>query len=167
MTYKELQLAQWAWASARFGDERSALKALEPFAGVVEELGELAEAELKGNASLVEDSIGDAVIYLCDVCNRMFWEMPGIPAVRSHVSLRIELGRLGHSILKSAQGIRHNEDHAQVGQECVWQLLVHLDGVASKWHLGTALDCAEVAWQEVSQRSAGHAAIPKEVTDAA
>lgn len=161
MTYEELQAKQWAWASQRFGDERSPLKALQPFTGLVEEIGELSSAMLRGNADDIEDAIGDAVIYLCDLCTRCGWAMPGIECQRATFDLNVELGRLGHSILKPAQQIRKNEDHDQIGQECVFQILGWLDRVAAKWHIGDALSCAETAWDEVSQRSAGHEAIPE------
>lgn len=162
MTYEELQAEQWEWASARFGNERTASKALEPLAGVVEEFGELADAVLRGNATQVEDAIGDAVIYMCDVCNRMGWKMPGVRTHSLPCNNRISLlGRLSHSVLKTAQGIRQNEDHAAVGQQAIYWLLDQLDNVAAAWHIGDALSCAEVAWTEVRERSAGHAAIPK------
>lgn len=161
MTYDELQFAQWEWAAPKFGDEKSPTAAIKPFAGVVEEFGELSNAISRGNAHDVEDSIGDAVIYLCDVCTRMEWQMPGLPCSRAITSELEELGNLAHAILKTAQGIRQDEDHATEGRNAVFQLLVLLDSMASKWHLGTALDCAEAAWDEVSKRSAGHAAVPK------
>lgn len=157
MTYEELQAEQWTWASERFGPERSALKALQPLAGCVEELGELDEAIHQLSRNDIEDAIGDCVIYLCDLCNRMQWQMP----LPSHAfgSVR-NVGRLAHAVLKSAQGIRQNEDHATAGVLSVSRLLGYLDNVAAHWHLGDALSCAETAWQEVSQRSVGHAAIP-------
>lgn len=163
MNYKELQAAQWEWAKERFGPERSAIKALQPLAGVVEELGELEEAALRGNVNAIEDAIGDTVIYLCDLCNRMNWQMHGMRTLTlPYHSQTALLGRLAHSVLKSAQGIRQNEDHAAVGHEAIYWLLDQLDNVAAHWHIGDALSCAETAWQEVSQRSAGHAAIPSQ-----
>lgn len=161
MTYAQLQAEQWEWARERFGPERSASKALQPFTGVVEELGELDEAALRGDVNAIEDAIGDTVIYLCDLCNRMNWQMPGVRALtlQCHSQTAL-LGRLAHSVLKTAQGIRQNEDHAAVGHEAIYWLLDQLDNVAAHWHIGDALSCAETAWQEVSQRSAGHDAIP-------
>lgn len=160
MTYEELQAAQWKWASARFGDEQTPLKALQSFTGFVEEVGELFDAINRGHASDIEDAIGDCVIYLADLCSRRKWTLPGIACTRGMFDLNVEIGRLGHSVLKPAQGIRKNEDHDRIGQECVFQLLGWLDRTAATWHIGDALSCAESAWQEVSQRSVGHAAIP-------
>lgn len=164
MTYDELQVEQAVWAAHRFGSERTPQKALEPFAGVAEEFGELVEAEQRGDANAIEDAIGDAVIYLADVCTRMNWPLlgPGVDTSVGVLDEQIALGKLAHAVLKTAQGIRRDEDHNANGQNAVALLLYHLDERAAYWHLGDALTCAISTWSEVvSKRGAGHAAIPK------
>lgn len=160
MTYEELQAQQAEWAAKRFGAERSAKKALEPLAGVVEEFGELAEAIGKRDINAVRDAIGDCVIYLCDVCTRMGWQMPNPEGVDGFY--QIPLGRLAHAVLKSAQGIRQNEDHDTAGRNAVAELLYRLNRTASEWFTGNAMACAESTWIDVvSKRDAGHDAIPE------
>ena len=72
----ELQSQVAAWSRKNFGDQPS----YRPLLGVVEEVGELCHAHLKGEqgirhtaAELVamqKDAVGDIVIYLLDYCER-------------------------------------------------------------------------------------------------
>ena len=66
----------WVWARYNFG---SNVPPYQPLLGAVEELGELAHAQLKGEQVIRQyaestdqkiDAIGDIVIYLIDYCNR-------------------------------------------------------------------------------------------------
>jgi NTP pyrophosphatase (non-canonical NTP hydrolase) len=162
MTYEQLQAEQAEWAAKRFGSERGATAALAPLAGVVEELGELSRALVVRKANAVEDAIGDVVIYLCDVCTRMGWQMPETPLRGGRLDLDV-IGRLSHSVLKSSQGIRQAEDHKGEGLAAVRELLGGLDQLANGWHIGDAIDCATFVWEnEVSKRDVGHAAIPQQ-----
>jgi NTP pyrophosphatase (non-canonical NTP hydrolase) len=77
LTFRQLQEENAAWAARNFGPanypERSLL-------GVVEEVGELAHAVLKGLQGIrgsqqehqlaAKDAVGDVVIYLADFCTR-------------------------------------------------------------------------------------------------
>lgn len=161
MTYEQLQAEQAKWAATRFGAECSPTIALKPLAGVVEELGELSRALIRRNVNAIEDAIGDTVIYLCDLCTRMGWAIPE-PLKGGRLDLDV-IGRLSHSVLKSAQGIRQAEDHRGDGLAAVRELLGGLDHLANGWHIGDALDCATFVWtEEVSKRDVGHPAIPQQ-----
>jgi NTP pyrophosphatase (non-canonical NTP hydrolase) len=73
---KETQRAVKAWSTKNFGDQPS----YRPLLGIVEEVGELCHAHLKGEQgirhtpeeilSLKKDALGDILIYVMDYCSR-------------------------------------------------------------------------------------------------
>lgn len=157
----ELQEQQRVWAFENFGDEVSIRKSLEPTLGVAEELGELAEAIDGFDADAAADAVGDVVIYLADVCTRSGWSLEVCERLdASEFATTVEaaftetakhIGRLCHSRLKPAQGIRQNEDHEAIGQEAVGSILGSLEFLC----IAADLDFEQVvedAWTKVVRK---------------
>jgi hypothetical protein len=92
------------WSQRNFGDQKGA-GALAPLAGIVEEIGECAEATKTED---VVDAYVDQLVYLADVCYRCGivvdaeWNIP--PDIEEPIE--VSLGRLAHAVLKRHQGIR-------------------------------------------------------------
>ena len=73
-TFKQLQTEQKEWSAHNFPNRESYM----PLLGVIEEVGELAHAHLKGEQSIrytedevflkKKDAIGDILIFLADYC---------------------------------------------------------------------------------------------------
>lgn len=82
--FKELQSEMKAWQKKNFPKSG----ALDCFLGVVEEVGELAHALLKGRQNIrhpsteikykMRDAVGDIVIYLMNFCALMGWDFAEI-----------------------------------------------------------------------------------------
>ena len=107
-----LQAEIYAWQTRNFGEG----VAMQSFAGVAEEIGELSEA------------VGDVG------------------------TLPISLGRLGHALLKSEQGIRGTAaEHNEKGQDAVGDILIYLINLCSRkaWDVETIL---RVTWAHVGAR---------------
>ena len=63
---RKLQDEQRPWAAHNFGN----MPSWQPLLGVVEELGELVEADVLEDRVKVKDAVADTVIYLADYCSR-------------------------------------------------------------------------------------------------
>ena len=85
LTFRQLQAEHGEWAKRNFGaDINPALSLL----GVMEELGELAHAHLKGvqrirgttaeHDAAAKDAIADCLIFLCDYTSRRGWDLQEI-----------------------------------------------------------------------------------------
>jgi NTP pyrophosphatase (non-canonical NTP hydrolase) len=84
MSISEIQREHWEWEKANFPNKQP----WQPVFGLIEELGELAHAELKaaqgirGDAWQHEaeawDAVGDIVIYLISYCNGKGWDLEHI-----------------------------------------------------------------------------------------
>lgn len=112
----QIQTEVGKWSLANFGDQESKavpglfLGPLAPLLGVVEELGELAEASTDED---IMDACGDVMIYLCDYATREGFRLHGITVKYTLVLRGAPLeqllkwaGRLCHTTLKYHQGIR-------------------------------------------------------------
>ena len=76
-----MQRALAPWVKKNFGDR----PAWQPLLGVVEEVGELAHAHLKGVHGIrgttaemdakAKDAVADVVIFMADYCNARGWDM--------------------------------------------------------------------------------------------
>lgn len=137
---KSDQLRQMAaemrpWVKHNFGDRA----AWQPLLGIVEELGEYAEAleggfRLEVAAAKAKDALADTMIFITDYCNCMGWDIGDIlNAAAPHmantdipVSLARALGKLAHAYLKTAQGIRKGEDHDAAGRQALVYVVAHL-----------------------------------------
>lgn len=159
--FERLQREVGAWSDEQFGDQ----PAVNPLLGVGEELGELHE-HLAGHEAVTDrerDCVGDALVYLADVCHRRGLDLGA--AAESDPAEDVEygtplagvgsaLGDLDRSVLKRRQGIRLDE--ARVGdaaeQRAVARLLAHLSAFAEARGY-TLDDCIRVAWDgEVADR---------------
>lgn len=83
LNFELLQHEVGVWSKKNFGEN----PALWKFLGVVEEVGELAHAELKSMQGIRtnedheakgKDAVGDILVYLSDFCNRKGWDMQEI-----------------------------------------------------------------------------------------
>lgn len=88
------------------------LGSLAPLMGMMEELGELYEADALRDPADAQDATGDIGIYLCDYCCREGINFPSKPVLAEVgrydplSGMVIYLGRLYHCTLKRHQGIR-------------------------------------------------------------
>lgn len=83
LNFHQLQVEVGDWSTRNFGKNPAIWKLL----GVVEEVGELAHAELKSlqgirtsedHEAKGKDAVGDILVYLADYCNRRDWKMQEI-----------------------------------------------------------------------------------------
>lgn len=112
------------------------LGGLAPLMGMVEEVGEFAQAE-NGNDYL--DALGDILIYLCDYCYREGIEFPirtdtveKVDRYAPLTGLAVHLGRLNHCHLKRHERIRGMEDYASFNEKRMYHLFCFV------WHLEQA-----------------------------
>ncbi len=82
-TFHQLQVEVREWSTRNFGVN----PALWKFLGIVEEVGELAHAELKmlqgirtneDHEAKGKDAVGDMLVYLADFCSRRGWDLQEI-----------------------------------------------------------------------------------------
>lgn len=106
-------------------------KPYQPLFGVVEEVGELAEA-LGGNAQeAIFDAVADLYVFGANYCTHMGWNLAEVEAdsstgnpVDQPILLTVFVGRLCHAHLKTEQGIRGSaEGHAAKGRVALHDLL--------------------------------------------
>jgi len=96
------------WSEMNFGDQKG-IGAFAPFAGIVEELGELEEA------SVIEDALdayADTAIYFADFCYRLKLDLDlsfsaGGQLLNTSSTSTDRIGKLAHCLLKRHQGIRY------------------------------------------------------------
>lgn len=85
MNFSDLQAAVKEWSLANFGAD---VPPYQPLLGAVEEIGELAHAQLKGEQGIrgtaeehceaAKDAVADTIIYLTDYCWRRGFDLQGI-----------------------------------------------------------------------------------------
>ena len=81
---QKIQKEQHAWSNANFTNK----KPYQPILGAAEEVGELAHAYLKMEQGIrgtreehlakMKDAVGDACVFLMELCNQMGWQMDEI-----------------------------------------------------------------------------------------
>lgn len=125
LDFAKIQAEVSAWSLYNFGVQ----PAHRPLLGIAEEIGELQEGLEKFDQDMVKDALGDIAIYTFDYSSRenidlsplnemaSLWayKMPVMcngPAVYVLEMVKL-LGKLNHAHLKTEQGIRKNEDHAE------------------------------------------------------
>ena len=84
MNLKVIQKEQEAWSNQNFSNK----KPYQPILGAAEEIGELAHAYLKMEQGIrgskeeheaaMKDAVGDACVFLMELCNQMGWQMDDI-----------------------------------------------------------------------------------------
>lgn len=157
---ERLQTESAKWVERNFAPR----PASHPMLGVVEELGELAEAQAatpgeEGYLDRVKDACADAVIFMVDLCNATgikFREVydsstPFLPG--EFFDYFAELGRCCHAVLKMEQGIRGSrEEHVK---NLTANLRLVLQGVreVAAFHEFDLLEQVLATWGEVSRRN--------------
>lgn len=136
--------------------------------GVMEELGELCEADLVYQVNPNDtsrrtfmDAVGDVMIYLFNYCNKMDIMLVDCISDRESelygagtTSAMIHLGRLVHADLKSTQGIRGYDDPNKARREIIANiagLYYSLSNYCLRFDL-TIQDCIKLAFYEIMKR---------------
>lgn len=144
----------------------------QPLLGVVEEIGELMEADAmlfacpeKAGESYMEfrDAIGDVAIYCAVFCGlngiQLFEQTqkmaghfaePFYSQAEIRVAFMIVSGRLCHSFLKDDQGIRGHGHRDKMAQD-IGKIMDLLSAMCRIYDIDF-LECITDAWEEVSQR---------------
>lgn len=89
LTIRNTQKEVREWAERNFADTWEEGQPMDPFLGIVEEVGEISHAILKFKQGIreydankmhseVRDGIGDLFIYMCDFCSRMGYDFQEI-----------------------------------------------------------------------------------------
>jgi NTP pyrophosphatase (non-canonical NTP hydrolase) len=155
----EIQKEQSVWALKNFGVQQLYHMAL----GLIEELGELAEAwMLDDNAKLV-DAIGDVGVYMLNYCNIAEWSLADLYALRKARDKNAErlphfvtplMRLIAHHQLKGEQNIRGGADHHKDMMYMTFRyILYQMDALAARAvQGGTFLSILEATWQKVSKR---------------
>jgi hypothetical protein len=159
----KLQEEQVPWVKHNFGDRPGWM----PLLGMVEELGEYVESIECGCApkvmdDKVRDALADCVVFFCDYCSAEgldageLWNGAAPMTVdggRIPLSLLACVGRLAHSYLKRAQGIRGNENHREETRRAMVYMMAHLYRMAQSWEKPFDLIAeTDKVWQEVKKR---------------
>lgn len=174
LTLQEIAVEVGEWSRRNFKDQESKryfqpvilqqtrlpvkLLSLAPFLGLVEELGEFADAVFT-DPKETEDALGDIGIYLCDFGQRDgvdFSEIEPVHVPHSKMmSIASPLGKLAHCVLKSHQGIRGFDDlgfYIEKRNEALKALLESLHH-RSMLHVGKPfVTIVEETWQRVKLR---------------
>lgn len=163
---KELQLEIGKWSRANFGMQHSKvipgtppINELAPLLGIVEELGELFEAEDDEEA---QDALGDIAIYLMDYCCRsaiiidtLLKQGGGGGERDPERSLVATIGSLCHAELKRHQGIRGMDDFEKFKTErnsTVVRLWHYLDTHAQTVTGYSAFDLAKMTYVDIVKK---------------
>lgn len=125
---RQIQAEQRPWVAHNFGDRPSWM----PLLGLVEEAGELAEADSERDLNGISDALSDIMIFALDYCSAMGWDAGDIWLSTAKVpnagfiGMLKTLGKLAHAHLKDAQGIRVTEDHKAAGRKALGELFACL-----------------------------------------
>lgn len=143
------------WSRRNFGDQ----PAYRPLLGMVEELGELYEADDASDFSAMLDSIGDLMVFMADFCHRRGLSLSEIveaaeePSVDfSESALMKAVGRVCHAQLKLEQGIRTDKDHVGDMKKALSQVVTALCMWADLIDSNVA-QATLAAWSIVSKRN--------------
>lgn len=113
-TFQDFTRQVGEWSDYNFGDQKG-IGAFAPFAGIVEEIGELSAAS---EVEDILDAYADIAVYFADFCYRsklelnLAWSLEDDDQLIGFLTLPIKqaIGDLAHVLLKTHQGIRHYED---------------------------------------------------------
>lgn len=154
--FQQVQTEMVAWQQHNFPNRPNWI----PLMGMVEEIGELVEAESKKGIEDTTDAIGDTAIYLADYCNGRKFSLYDLYYLSKstdgwHTSnfmgLSIETGRLAHAHIKQFQGIRLNEGHEEKAKTAISRILFYLNDIAAAYNT-TLADCIKETWAVVKKR---------------
>lgn len=146
MDWSKLQREHLEWHNSTFGKAPPWM----PLLGIVEELGELKNAQDSSNGPGIVDAIGDTMIFLIGYCSHL-----GIPiefVVKSRWNgdaLQTIAGKLCHYHLKTSQGLMTNVSAEQLLGQLVAALRSELSSTES-FSLETVV---EHVWSKVRTRT--------------
>lgn len=154
--FRTLQQEQKPWVLKNFGDR----PAWQPLLGIAEEMGELFQAFSKttAHAPEVRDALADITIYMADFCTAMNFDLQKFyeDALEDDEfqldSMAVYYGRLAHSFLKNAQGIRGTPlEHAMAMETAIDGLLRHMIRTAKnrRWDLK---ELTQEVWEGVVRK---------------
>jgi NTP pyrophosphatase (non-canonical NTP hydrolase) len=156
---RDIQREQCAWSLRNFGEQSSGRMAL----GLIEELGEVAEAWMEDDSAKLLDAIGDVGIYMLNYCNIMHWSIAEIYASRAardtnaakmpqHVTPLMRA--IAHHQLKGEQNIRGGTAYHEVQMHNILRnVLYQLDYLAPRaLQGGNFLLILDAVWQKVGKR---------------
>lgn len=153
---RAVQIEHRIWADHNFGSDTDLQNVWLPFAafaGIVEELGEYERAETRQEQL---DAIADATIFLIDMCGRKRLQLADIldndQPFDKHDSMAVVCGRIAHSMLKSAQGIRGNTDHSSELNAGIKSLVWWLEFEAEMLGENLFEDLLPNVWSTVKRR---------------
>lgn len=163
------------WSKANFGETRTEhlefvlaegtiddscveLGSMASLLGIVEEIGELAEAINDDNDDNLRDAVGDTMIYLCDYMHREGIQLAGSPQTQLPMApltgLVASIGRLCHVTLKHHQGIRGydvEEKYTTERDKAVLKILGYLQVICFEDD-EDPLYLANVTWETVVKK---------------
>ncbi|HZC29942.1 MAG TPA: hypothetical protein VE261_00380 [Gaiellaceae bacterium] len=151
--WSRLQREQAIWVAHNFGNR----PAYQPLLGIVEELGELAEAKTADDKA---DAVADVMIFMSDYCNALGIGDVNMAALvaaadreASMSSTVVIVGRLAHAALKREQGIRgdRSEHERAIARELA-HIIANMQMRAGS--LGTSLEkLVAGVWARVRERN--------------
>lgn len=164
-SWELLQQEGRLWTEKNFPGQQ----AHHPVLGLIEEIGELVQADALYNADDTRDALGDIMVYAANVCNyALDADLREIMAnAQKEVNLLCRImtpeyhserrtlkliGLLSHSVLKMQQNIRGSkETHQHRGAEILTEIMegVLIFCVQRNWSL---LAITENIWEKVKQR---------------
>lgn len=146
---RRIQAEQRPWVAHNFGDRPAWM----PLLGLVEEAGELAEADSDRDLAAISDALADIMIFALDYCSAKGWDAGDIWESTSEVpnagfiGMLKTLGKLSHAHLKAAQGIRVSEDHDAAGKKALSGLFACL-----RIKDANLVERTSLTWQTVKKR---------------
>lgn len=155
--YTQFRTEHAIWIEHNF----SGSKAYQPLLGMVEEIGELAEANLQLDDNKERDAIGDILVYLTHYCNFYlldWWECQKFANISWSIlpnllDISIQIGKLAHAQLKGEQSIRHTAEQIfTMKKVTVGNIVVLLDHYCKYTGRANVLGCLQHAWDEVKHR---------------
>lgn len=158
---RAVQIEHRQWADANFGTGTEETRKWLPFgafAGIVEEIGEYFAAE---ELAKQKDGLADAVIYLIDLCGRLGIQLADVLCEENaefvpdslRDCIQSILGKIGHSLLKSAQGIRNAENHAHELRVGIRSLVAWLELEAHLLDADLLDELLPEVWSSVKRRN--------------
>lgn len=157
---KQLQQEQREWSLRNFG----AHPPEDPFLGMVEELGEIEEAE---TIDELNDGAADFVIFMVDLASCLNIDMGAVEELARTAmfdtddiggllssDVRVAMGRVSRAILKSKQGIRGTrEEHVRVVADNLPILLAHaVEEISCDMDWDKFLSVVEGVWTGVVKK---------------
>lgn len=146
---RRIQAEQRPWVAHNFGDRPAWM----PLLGLVEEAGELAEADSDRDLAAISDALADIMIFSLDYCSAMGWDAGAIWESNAEIpnagfiGMLKSLGKLAHAHLKAAQGIRVSEDHEAAGKKALGELFACL-----RVKDASLVERTSLTWQKVKKR---------------